>query len=182
MKSGASTHHEATLARAAGALALAASVVIASCAEPRIGTPADEHAARDAAASIQLAHHLEALPGIAHASAIVHSPFVDPLRPDPAAPAATSASIVLALAAGARPEQVENQARSAAAAILGADAAIRIVAAEPPPPPPRLVRVGPFQVAAASRVPLLVTLAAGLVAIAGLAIWIVVLELRRRTS
>jgi hypothetical protein len=120
------------------------------------------------------------------ASAWLRRPVVDPLRPAPAAPPATTAALVIVIRGGTDAAATEAQVRAAATAALAADDApapsidVRLIAA--PPPPPRLVRAGPFTVESSSRGPLLATLALALVAIAGLAGWIVVIELRGRRS
>ncbi len=64
---------------------------------------------------------------------------------------------------------------------IRADAiSISALAAPAPARAAGLTRVGPFEVAARSRGPLLGALAAALIAIAALASWVVALELRRR--
>jgi hypothetical protein len=154
----------------------AALVVLAAC-TAHVDGPADEHAARDRAAGVELAAHLTALPGVARASALVHTPFVDPLAA--AAPAdRPSASIALAAAPGADAAMIERDARALAAAALRADPHDVAIAVEAPPPAAALARVGPFEVAAGDRTALAVTLVVALAAIAALAAWIAALQLR----
>jgi hypothetical protein len=144
--------------------------------------PSDEHAARDRTAGVELAAHLGALPGIAHASAIVRTPYDDPLRPPaPAAPPAkTTASIAIALAPGADAVRIEGDARALAAAALHADPADVTIHAASPPDAPALAHVGPFEVVARDRTALTLTLIAALAIIAALAAWIASLQLRAR--
>ena len=162
-------------------------VVLAAC-TAHVDGPADEHAARDRAAGVELAAHLAALPGVARASALVHTPFADPLGPlGPLGPLAaqapadkTSASIALAAAPGADAAPLERDARTLAAAALRAEPRDVAIAVEAPPPAAELAHVGPFAVAARDRTALAVTLVVALAAIAALAAWIATLQLRRR--
>jgi hypothetical protein len=153
-------------------------VALAAC-TAHVDGPSDEHAARDRAAGAELAAHLTALPGVARASALVHTPFADPLAP--AAPLDhPSGSIALAAAPGADAAALERDARALAAAALRADPRDVAIAVEAPPPAAELARVGPFEVAARDRTALAVTLVVALAAIAGLAGWLAALQLRRR--
>jgi hypothetical protein len=171
-------HDARTLARA---LALAG--VLAAC-TAGVATPADEQAARDRTDAAALARHVEAVPGVLRASAWLRRPVIDPLRPAPAALAPASASLVVVVRAGSDAPAIEAGVRTAAAAALATAGApaptVDVLLALAPPPPPALVRAGPFTVEAGSRVPLLATLALGLLAIAALSVWIVLIELRRR--
>lgn len=145
-------------------------------------SPRAERARAESERAAALAAHLETLPGVREASVVLELPISDPLAPPCAAVPCTArqsrASVVLALDPGADPAAAESAARGAVAGAI-AGAAVTVVTAAPPPSE-SLVAVGPFRVAEASRVPLLAALAAGLLAIAGLAIWIAVAGYRVR--
>jgi hypothetical protein len=174
-------HDARTLARA---LVVAGALAVAACTGAGVATPADEQAARDRVDAAALARHVEVVPGVVRASAWLRRPVADPLRPAPRSLPPITASLVIVIRAGTDTADLEARVRAAATAALasaGAPApAIDVLFAPAPPPPPALVRAGPFTVEAGSRRPLLATLAIGLIAIAGLASWIVLLELRRR--
>lgn len=153
-------------------------VALVAC-TAKVDGPADLHAARDRAAAVELAAHLSVLPGVARASAIVHTPFADPLAP-PAPAARTTASIAIAIAPGLDAARVSRDARTLATAALGADSADVTIAVEAVPDVPALATVGPFTVAARDRGALVATLVLALAIIAALAAWIALLQLRRR--
>jgi hypothetical protein len=195
---GASTHGRATLTHApsrraapvVAALALALALAMTgACSDPRVDTPAAQHAARDLTDAAALARHLEVIPGVVRASAWLTRPFADPLAP-PRRPGRVIASIAIVLAGDADRAAVETSVRTLAAQALAADASAEAATADAPqisvfvasalPPPPKLAHVGPFRVQASSRGPLIATFAAGLLAIVALCLWIVVIELRRR--
>jgi hypothetical protein len=154
-------------------------VALVAC-TARVDGPSDDHAARDRAAAVELAAHLTALPGIARASAIVHTPFADPLAPPAPAAARTTASIAIAIAPGMDAARVSRDARTLATAALGADSADVTIAVEAAPDAPALATVGPFTVAARDRGALTATLVAALAIIAALAAWIAAMQLRQR--
>jgi len=171
-------------------------LTVVACGDPRLGAPADEQRVRDRALASDLARHIEVIPGVERVSAWVRHPVRDPLAPDTLAfrgadagsdrdddPAArAAASIAVVTRAGVSPSTIATQARTLAVAALGDvradDVEVMIVAALPPPP--ELVDLGPFRVERGSRTGLVITLAAALVLIAGLASWIVVIDLRSR--
>jgi hypothetical protein len=141
-------------------------IVLALCAacDPDAWSPGAERERAERRRVETLAAHLETLPGIEQASVMVTPP---------------RASVVLALEPGAAAPDPDAIRRAVTAAIDGVDpAAIEIAAAGPPPRDP-VVSVGPFEVAAGSRGPLIATLAGGLVVIAGLAGWIALVGVRR---
>jgi type III secretory pathway lipoprotein EscJ len=150
--------------------ALLVLVLVLGACNAHVDSPADEHAAGDRARGAALAAQLQTLPGVARASAIVETPFADPLAPDTHAP--PSASIAIAAATGADPAAIERDARRLAAAAIHADPAAIAVAIEAPPAAPELARVGPFEVSARSKTALTITLVGALALIAGLAAWI----------
>jgi hypothetical protein len=154
-------------------------VALVAC-TAHVDGPADEHAARDRTAGAELAAHLTALPGVARASALVHTPWSDPLAaaPPPDRIGHPSASIALAAAPGADTVAIERDARALAAAALRADPRDVAIAVEAPPPAAALAHVGPFEVAASDRTALAVTLVVALAAIAGLAGWLAAVQLR----
>ena len=142
-------------------------------------SPRAERARAEAERAEALAAHLETLPGVKAASVVLELPISDPLAP-PAPPAPPRASVVLALAAGADPDATEAAARAAVAgAIDGVNVTVVSAASAAGE---ELVAVGPFRVAAGSRAPLLAALAAALLAITGLAVWIAALAYRRATT
>jgi hypothetical protein len=170
-----------TLARA---VVVTGALAIVACTGAGVATPGDEQAARDRDDALALARHVEVVPGVVRASAWLRRPVADPLRSAPPSLPPTTASLVIVIRAGTDTADVEARVRGAATAALasagGPTPVIDVLVAPTPPPPPALVRAGPFTVEAGSRRPLLATLAVGLIAIAGLASWIVLLELRRR--
>lgn len=143
-------------------------------------SPAADRERRLERRAAELSAHLAALPGIARASVVLDAPAPDPLAP-PAPAAPPRASVVLALAPGADPAAAEAAARRAlAGAVAGLDDAHVTVVVAAAPAGDALAAVGPFRVAASSRTPLIVALAAGLVVIAALAAWIAAWGWRQR--
>lgn len=164
------------MTRALVPLVLALALATGAC-QAQIAGPADDHAARDRATSDELARVIGALPGAARVAISVRTPWRDPLAPAAAAAGAT-ATIAIAADPGADAAALERDARQLiASAVPGAAIAIAV---RPLAPAPTLTSVGPFDVATGSRGPLIATLALALIAIAGLAIWIVVLDARQR--
>src|SRR5206468_2247518 len=107
----------------AALIVIMAITATAACRD-HVDGPADDHAARDRAAGAELAAHLGALPGVAAASAIVHTPWQDPLAaPDPGTPGTSAApigptgptgptaSIAIRVAAGTDAPRLERDAR-----------------------------------------------------------------------
>lgn len=106
----------------------------------------------------------------------------DPLR-DPAPPPPPSASVVLALDARAAPGALDADARALVAAVAPeVPAASVTVLARPVAPPPVLARLGPFEVARASRTPLLAALLGLLALCAGLGSALALRERARRAA
>jgi type III secretion protein J len=143
----------------------------------------EERARYAAALGAELAGHLRHLGGVVEASVVIDLPVADPLAPAPAVPLRATASVVLVTAEGAAPQIAEEARRLVAGAVTGLPAeAVTVVATPAPrsPVPEAMARVGPFAVAAGSRRALQLTLAGGLLAIAGLAGWVFAIERRRR--
>jgi hypothetical protein len=139
--------------------------VLAGCA-PVVDAPAERAHASDIAESDRLSAQLGALPGAWSAHATLHRAFREPLT------GATSPAVASALV-------VVEEAADRAALQRAAEALVRATMPEVTAPTvivvtgaprPELARVGPFRVERGSRVPLLATLAACLLAIAALAL------------
>jgi hypothetical protein len=130
-------------------------------------SPSAAASADEARVTERLRRHLATVPGVGGASVLVHVPPRDPFVRGNAAPA--RASIVVVTTAGADIGTIGDAAQVAARTILGDDAQVEVQLIPPPPPSPPMARVGPFRVAAASRGPLIATLALALTAIAALA-------------
>jgi hypothetical protein len=148
----ASTHGRPTLAHAC-AVAVALCLLVAACTDPRVATPADEHAARDRLDGDALARHVEVVPGVVRASAWLRRPFVDPLGPAPRDPGHAAASIAIVVAGDADRAAVEARVRELAVQALAAEPApeVTVLVSAALPPPPTLTRVGPFHVQESSR-------------------------------
>lgn len=167
-----------TSLHALAAIALATLAAGAACAPP-VTTPAEAARTRDRDDSEALAAQLGHLPTVRSAHVLVRRPVVDPLRAQPAEPA--SASVLLVLEPGAVPGPALEHARALAAAALPELTAARLaIVAEPAAPPVKLATVGPFRVAASSRVGLLATLVLLLLGWAALGGLLVLRERRRR--
>jgi len=158
-------------------------LAVAAC-HAHVDGPADDHAARDRGAGVELALHLRTLPGVIAASAIVHTPWQDPLAPTPAPTVAgadhASASIAITAASGVDAARLERDARRLAAAALATDPGALTIAVEPVEAPATTSKVGPFEVAPSSRGALTLTLLLALAVIAGLAVWVAALQLKKR--
>lgn len=153
------------------AAVLALVLGLAGCIEDRLPpSPAAATSAAEAEAAARLERHLAALPGVGGATVLVHLAPRGPFARGPATAAAPPrAAIALTAAAGADPAALADAARGAARTLLGPEAATEVHVSPPPAAAPALVQVGPFRVAAASRGPLIATLAAALLAVAALA-------------
>jgi hypothetical protein len=159
-------------------VAVVACVLAGACA-PVVDTPETRSRSADVADGDRLSAQLAALPGAWSAHATLHRAFRDPLTGQ-SSPAAASALIVVEAAADrAELQRAAGVLVRAAAPDVVAPAVIVVAGA----PRPELASVGPFRVARGSRGLLVATLAAGLVAIAGLAIALArVLQRQRGTS
>jgi hypothetical protein len=161
-------------------LAIAIAVAAIGC-HPDVAGPADDHAARDRATGDDLARVIGALPGAARVAITLRTPWRDPLAlATGAAPDHATAALAIAAEPGADAAALERDARRLLeGAVPGAAITIAV---RPLSPAPTLTTVGPFDVGTSSRLPLILTLALALCAIAGLATWVVILDgrLRRR--
>jgi len=143
--------------------ALAIACVLAACA-PIVDGPAERARAADLADSDRLSATLAALPDAIAARATVHRAFRDPLSGQ-SSPASAFALVVVD--ADPEPARTHASVLVKAAAPDIADPTVVVVRGARRP---ALASVGPFVVERGSRSALVATLAAGLVAIAGLAI------------
>ncbi|MCE9579480.1 MAG: hypothetical protein K8W52_40535 [Deltaproteobacteria bacterium] len=163
-------------ARVIVAIALALALATGAC-KAQIAGPADDHAARDRATGDDLARVVGALPGATRVAITLHTPWRDPLAA-PAPPERATATVAIAAGPDADAAGLERDTRRLIeSALPGAAIAIAV---RPIAPAPTLAAVGPFQVASGSRLPLILTLAFALIAIAGLATWVVLLDARAR--
>jgi hypothetical protein len=123
-------------------------------------SPRAEHDRATTRRAAALADHLEALPGIEHASVILYLPIADPLAP-PAVASIPTASVILELEPGADSDAITEDARAATVAAIP-DAEVKVVTAGPLP-----------KAAPAPSGTMRAALAAALAVIAALALWIV---------
>jgi hypothetical protein len=140
--------------------------VLVSCA-PAVDGPVEKQRAFDRADADLLRTQLAALPGVHRAEVVLRRPVRDPLAT--AAPAPTTASLVLVVEDRADRARLEASARALARTFVEVEPTIvidaRVESAD-------LAKVGPFTVDAKSKGPLKATLAAALTIIAALASWI----------
>ena len=160
-------------------VALVALVLVSAC-DLRGALPPDPAAiavADDQRRAALLRAHLEALPLVTGASVVLDRAPPDPLARTPHhAPPAVAIALVAPVDIDTA--RLDALARTAARALLGADARIS-VAILPAPDRPALARLGPFTVAATARAPLLALIAGALVLIAALALALTLLLARR---
>jgi type III secretory pathway lipoprotein EscJ len=150
-------------------LTIAIAVAISAACAPPVDGPIDHQRALDREDSDRLAAQLARLPGVVSASVVLHHAMRDPLAATAPSPAAFSA--VIAVDDKAAPDAIRAAAiRLGRAAVpeLVADAALPIEI-NAVVHRPTVTRVGPFSVEDSSSGPLKLTLAIGLLAIAGLA-------------
>ena len=123
----------------------------------------------------EVRRHLGALPAVRAVSAVISLPACDPLIAAVGAPAPPSASVVLTVEHGPityRPDDIAALTAAAVSGLRADQVAVRVSATpDQPNPRARFATVGPFAVAAASRIPLLVTATALIGLIFGLALW-----------
>ena len=149
-----------------------------------IPTPAEDHARYQAVRAAEIAHLVEALPGVREARVLLDLPPAattawPPLDGRAAAPG--SAAVVLVLEPGAPAPAGVQELVSASASVAAVH--LEIVHAEArPPAAAALAHVGPFAVAPGSRAALQWTLAGAALAVLVMAGLVIALVLRRRAG
>ncbi len=139
-----------------------------SCA-PSVDGVAERQRAVDTDDGAHLAAALGALPGVVSAQATVRRVIDDPLRPHAGAAGAATAAVLIVIDDHADRAQTLATARQLARGVAPDVTDPQLVVALSDPRP-ALAHVGPFEVVASSRRPLILTLAVALAAIAGLAL------------
>jgi type III secretory pathway lipoprotein EscJ len=155
-----------------------------AAAEELMPTPAEEQARLVAERAHAVEAHLGRLANVVDASVLLSRPAVDPLAP-PGPPVRATASVIVRARGPVAAAEIQRLCAAAVEGLAAEDVAVAIVDAPPAPPqPPQAVatqawaRVGPFRVAASSRMGLLLLLGGACVVIAALAGWIILMERR----